>query len=163
LSILQVGEETASLLAQAITNYQLPITKPKDIIKIAQKLSLEQWQEIPDVGPKVAQSIYDWFHNARNIKYLERLAKAGVEIEPHREIRGGGKFAGKTFVITGTLDSMSRGGAKEKIRAKGGDVNESVSKNTDYVIVGAEPGSKFEKAKKLGVKTLTEKEFLGML
>ena len=73
------------------------------------------------------------------------------------------KFAGKTFVLTGVLDSMNRDEAKEGIRKLGGNISGSVSKKTDYVVVGAEPGSKYDKAKKLGVKTLPEKEFLAMI
>jgi len=163
LSIIHVGEETALLLSRAITNYQLPITKPRDVIKIFQKLSLEQLQEIPDIGPKVAQSIYDWFRDKRNIHFVEKLDKVGVEIEELKVNAKKGKLSNLSFVITGTLSSMSRDQAKGKIRALGGDVNESVSKNTSYVIFGSEPGGKFDKAKKLGVPTLSEEEFLKMI
>ncbi|MBI2010638.1 MAG: NAD-dependent DNA ligase LigA [Candidatus Colwellbacteria bacterium] len=163
LGILHVGEETASLLAQEIVNYKSQITNPVDILKIFQKLSLEDLQKIPDVGPKVAQSIYDWFHEDRNIKFLEKLDKVGVKIEAKKLKAKSSKLEGLTFVLTGSLESMARDEAKEKIRALGGDASESVSRKTDYVVVGNEPGSKFERAKKLGVKTLTEKELLGML
>jgi DNA ligase (NAD+) len=160
LGIVHVGEETSRLLAQAISNFQFPISKPKTIIKAFQKLSLEDLQEIPDIGPKVAQSIYDWFHEKRNTAFLERLEKVGVEIKSEKREAKSEKLAGKSFVLTGILESMSREQAKEKIRALGGDVNKSVSKNTSYVVAGSEPGSKLEKAKQLKVEILNEKEFL---
>jgi DNA ligase (NAD+) len=164
LGILHIGEETALLLAQKISDRQL--LKPTQISNIFKNFSLEKLQQIPDVGPKVAQSIYDWFHNEKNIKFLEKLEKVGVKIETPKlktSARGGSALGGKTFVLTGTLQSMSREQTKEKIRSLGGEISESVSKNTDYVVAGSEPGSKLEKAKKLGVKIIAEKEFLEML
>jgi DNA ligase (NAD+) len=163
LGILHVGEETARLLAQQIAKYEPRIRNPKDVLKIFGNWSFEQLQEAPDIGPKVGQSIYGWFREPRNVKFLDKLNKVRVEIVPLAQHKASGKFSGKSFVLTGTLAGMSREQAKEKIREHGGDVNESVSKNTDYVVAGAEPGSKLDKAKKLGVKTLTEKEFLEML
>jgi DNA ligase (NAD+) len=173
LGILHVGEETAIALAR---NLEFPHAGGRDghheisiknILKTFRELSLDDLQKIPDIGPKVAQSIYDWFHEARNAKLLERLEKAGVEIEaeprPGAGARKNEKIAGKTFVLTGSLESMSRDEAKEKIRAEGGDASESVSSKTDYLVAGNEPGSKFEKAKKLGVKVIGEKEFLALL
>jgi len=176
LGILQVGEETAHLLAQKF--YQsweigsfnirrqssgIGFFKIKDIIKFFQNLTLEDLQQIPDIGPKVAQSIYDWFHNQKNINFLEKLEKVGVTIESQKSKVKSQKLAGKIFVLTGSLESMPREQVKEKIRELGGDVSESVSKKTDYVVVGSEPGSKYEKAKKLGIKIIDEKEFLKMI
>jgi len=136
-------------------------------------MTMEELQNIPDVGPKVAESIHSWFREKRNVALLEKLDKAGIHIEKQearskrqsREPAAEGKqvLAGQTFVLTGTLESMSRDEAKEKIRAHGGDVSESVSKKTSYVVVGAEPGSKADKAKKLEVKIVNEKEFLALL
>ncbi len=111
----------------------------------------------------MAQSIYDWFHAERNAEFMERLADAGVTVTAEPRTAAGGKLAGKTFVLTGTLASLGREEAKEKIRALGGEASESVGKKTDYVVAGAEPGSKYEKAQKLGVKIIDEKEFLQML
>ena len=128
-----------------------------------ERLSLDDLQHAPDIGPKVAQSIYGWFREARNVKFMERLAAAGVMVEAEPRAGHAGKFAGKTFVFTGGLVSMDREAAKEKIRAYGGDASETVSKKTDYVVAGAEPGSKYEKAKKLGVKILDEEDFLKLL
>ena len=165
LGILHVGEETALALGRNLrfTIYDLRHPKIRDILKTLQETSVEQLQEIPDIGPKVAQSIYDWFHEKRNIDLLERIEKAGVEIEYTPPAAKHLPLSGKTFVLTGTLESMSREEAKEKIRDLGGEPSESVSKKTDYVVAGAEPGSKKEKAEKLGVKILNEKEFLALL
>ncbi|MEK9194324.1 MAG: BRCT domain-containing protein, partial [Patescibacteria group bacterium] len=177
LGILHVGEETARLLSQQITNHpdgkaiedprqsrdKSQITKPTDILKIFRKLSVENLQEIRDIGPAVAKSIYDWFHEPRNIKFLEKLENVGVKVISDKRQMTSDKLAGKAFVLTGTLESMSRDEAKEKIRSLGGDVSESVSKKTDYVVVGENPGSKYETAKKLGVKILNEKEFSNLL
>ena len=164
LGILHVGEETSQLLAKRVVgeirNQKLDIRKFAEIMK---SFSLESLQEIPDIGPRVAQSIYDWFRNEKNIKFLEKLEKAGVEIISDKRQATSDKLKGLTFVLTGTLETISRDQAKEKIRALGGDVSESVSKKTDYLVAGSEPGSKFDKAKQLGVKILSEKEFLELL
>jgi DNA ligase (NAD+) len=173
LGILHVGEETAALLAKNFTfsrggdgagkgtHTTIPI---KNILKTFKELSLEDLQKVPDIGPKVAQSIYGWFRESRNADLLARLEKADVVVEamPARTAQST-KLAGRSFVITGSLESMSREEAKEKIRALGGDPSESVSKKTDYLVAGSEPGSKYDKAEKLGVKIIGEKEFLEML
>jgi DNA ligase (NAD+) len=168
LGILHVGEETAALLARQFMEVMPPkeaqlsnIGKPTDVLKIFQKLSLNDLQKIPGIGPKVAGSISSWFREARNIKLLDKLEMVGIKIVKGEAVKG--KLAGKTFVLTGGLEVMSRDEAKEKIRALGGNVSESVSKKTDYVVVGNEPGSKYDKAKKLGVKILNEQEFLRLL
>ncbi len=163
LGILHVGEETAQLLAQKISNLKSKISEPNEVLDFFKKISSEQLQEIRDIGPKVAQSIYDWMRDARNTKLVNKLNKVGVEIEIFKQASRGGKLKGLSFVLTGTMESMSREAAKEKIRALGGDVSESVSKKTSYVIAGTEPGSKLVKAGKLGVKVLDEKKFLELL
>jgi DNA ligase (NAD+) len=165
LGILHVGEETANTLAKNLAFQVQDSTVPiKNILKTFEGLSLEDLQEVPDVGPKVAQSIYDWFREARNKKLLERLEKAGVMVEaPAARSAKSRALEGASFVITGSLESMSREEAKEKIRDLGGDASESVSKKTSYLVAGSEPGSKYEKAKKLGVKIIGEKEFLALL
>jgi DNA ligase (NAD+) len=164
VGILHVGEETAALLAKSLDfPHARGLVGIKDILKTFEELSLDDLQKVPDIGPKVAESIHRWFHEQRNIKFLERLAKAGVIVTAEPRTAAHGKLAGKTFVLTGTLESMSREEAKEKIRARGGEASESVSKKTDYVVAGSEPGSKYEKAQKLGVKIIDEKEFSRML
>lgn len=165
LGILHVGEETAITLAK---HFDFPhkngTVSIRDIAKLFEGLSLDDLQQVPDVGPKVAQSIYDWFREKRNISLIERFEKAGVEVAtlPRASVHGGA-LEGKSFVITGSLESMSREQAKECIRALGGDASESVSKKTSYLVAGSEPGSKFEKAKRLGVKIVDEKEFLELI
>ena len=153
LGIPNVGEETAIVLARQFrTLDNLASTKIEDL------------QKVPDVGPIVAQSISDWFKKPYNKKFLDKFKKAGVTISPEKgPAPGTGKLAGKTFVITGTLETMSRDEAQDKIRALGGDTSSSVSKETDYVIAGENPGSKFDKAQKLGVKILEEKDFIKLI
>ena len=162
LGILHVGEETARILASK-SKVQSPKSKVRDVLKYLQNLSSEELQKIPDIGPAVSESIYDWFHDKRNIRLLEKLQKNGIIIINYQLSIINLKLKDLSFVLTGSLESMSRDQAKEKIRTLGGDVNESVSKNTSYVVVGSEPGSKADKAKKLGVKILDEKELLNML
>jgi DNA ligase (NAD+) len=156
LGIRHVGEETAIDLAQYFGNIQ----KLKEA-------SPEELETIPDIGKKVSESIYKWFQSRQNQKLVEDLLEAGVKIEsekftPHRTGSGAG-LKGKTFVLTGTLESMTRSEAEKKIRMLGGHPSNSISKETDYLVVGKEPGSKLEKAKKLGVKILDEKSFLKLL
>lgn len=150
LGIRHVGEETAIDLAQHFG----------DLEKI-KKAAIQELESIPDVGGVMAKSIHDFFSQNRNLKLVDELIKNGVEIEKikkQKQILGG-----KTFVLTGSLESMARDEAKSKIRDLGGDVSGSVSKNTDYLVAGKEPGSKYDKAKKLGVKIINEEEFLRLL
>jgi len=139
------------------------VIKPTDISKHFQKLSIEDLQKIQDIGPAVAQSIYDWFYDKNNIEMLKKLDKAGIIIEYQKSKMKNQKFNGKTFVLTGELESMARDAAKSKIRELGGDVSSSVSKNTDFVVIGKNPGSKYDKARELGVKIIEEEEFLKMV
>ncbi|MBI5079398.1 NAD-dependent DNA ligase LigA [Candidatus Wolfebacteria bacterium] len=167
LGILHVGEETALLLAK---NLGFPISdsivKIKDLTGTFRGVSVEKLREIRDIGPRVSQSIRDWFCDEKNVKLLEKLEKAGVEITKPSIIQlaeKNKKFSEKNFVLTGALNSMAREKAKEKIRELGGEISESVSKKTDYVVIGAEPGSKYERAKKLNIAILNEREFLDMI
>ena len=128
-----------------------------------QKMSVDDLQQIQDIGPKVAESIYLWFHDKHNIAFLEKLDNVGIHIEVPKFQVSSFKFQGQTFVFTGELEHVTRDEAKEKARALGGNVSESVSKKTGYVVVGKNPGSKYDKAKKLGVEIIDEKEFLNML
>lgn len=122
--------------------------------------SLEDLENVSDVGPVVAKSIYEWFKDKDNLVFLEKLALSGVKYTRERIIS---RLNGKKFVITGTLDGMSREEAKERIISLGGETSEAVSKNIDYLVVGENPGSKYEKAKSLGVKILTEEALLKMI
>jgi len=146
LGIRHVGEETARDLAYYFGNLQ----------KLG-KATLLELEEVPDIGRVVAESIHSFFRDKKKLDFIRRLGKAGVIIEAPGKIKK--KLAGLTFVFTGTLKEFSRDEAKEKVRALGGDVAGSVSKNIDYLVAGEAPGSKYDKAKKLGVKIISEKEF----
>lgn len=127
-------------------------------------VSFEEMQGIPGVGPRIAESIRRFVGDKHNRKIIERLKKSGVQlVETKRRAARQTVFTGKTVVITGTLASLTREEAKQKIEESGGHVASSVSSKTDYVIVGSDAGSKFDKAKKLGVETLGEEEFLSMV
>ncbi len=169
LGILHVGEETALLLARQFSIFnaaklhqfsikpQISISK---IIKYYQSLTLEELEKLSDIGPVVAKSIFDWFRDKRNIKLLERLEEAGVKIIlPEKQKSVKQNLTGKTFVLTGELASLSRDQAKQIIRERGGEVASSVSAKTDLVVAGAGPGSKYDRAKKLGVKIIGEDDF----
>jgi len=151
LGIRNVGEETARALADKFADFE----------KI-RKTGLEELKSVEDIGPVVADSIYAWFNNPKNVKFLGKLSNAGVKIEPYKKLTAA-KLAGATFVLTGTLAGMSRELAKERIRDLGGATSESVSQNTGYVVAGDNPGSKEKKARTLGVKVIGEAEFLKMI
>ncbi|KKT01213.1 MAG: ligase protein [Candidatus Nomurabacteria bacterium GW2011_GWF2_43_8] len=154
LGILHVGEETARDLAVHFgTLDQLISSARKDLAEI---------DSIENIGPAVSGSVYKFFRDKSNLDFIKKLEENGVIIEK-TEKKKAGKLTGLTFVLTGALSQMSRELAKEKIISLGGKVAGSVSKNTSYVVAGEDPGSKFTKAEKLGVKVLTEKEFLKML
>ncbi len=150
LSIPQVGEETAEDLAQHFGNL--------DKLMIAQ---FEELSQINGVGEIVAGKVIEFFADKDNQKTIADLLKE-VKIEKV-ERKQAGKLTGQTFVLTGTLSSMSRDEAKQKIKSLGGEVVASVSKNTNYVVAGTDPGSKYNKAEQLGVEILEEKAFLKLL
>lgn len=152
LGIAHVGEETAVRLAEHFQSLEK--------IMSADMAELEQ---VPDIGPQVSSSILEFFKDEKNKKLVKILLNNGVKIESYKLQATSPKLGGKSFVLTGTLPSMSRDEAKEKIRALGGNVSESVSKKTDYVVAGENPGSKVDKAKKLSVKIIDENEFLRLL
>jgi len=147
LSIPQVGEETAEDLAN---NFKT--------IERLQSAKFEELEKIIGVGPVVGRAIADWFIKKENTALVSRLLKE-VKIEKVAPPSATQKLVGKSFVITGTLAGMERDEVKAKIRALGGSVSESVSKKTSFVIAGENPGSKIDKAKELGVKIISEKEF----
>ncbi len=153
LGIPHIGEETAIALANHFGSLDKII-----------KATPQDFSTVEDIGPIVAKSLVDWLSGKRNLELIDDLQKAGVEIATQKVItKKTGPLAGKKVVVTGTLESLAREEAKEKIRQAGGDWVSSVSKNTDYVVVGKNPGSKADKAKKLGVKIIGEKEFLNLL
>lgn len=156
LGILHVGKETARALFTAF-----PFVSVTECKKIFSRLSEEKLQNVPDIGPKVSQSIFAWFQSAHNGNFLDHLAAVGIRIQ--KEEKRGNALAGKSFVFTGTLKTVSREDAKAIVLKNGGTVSESVSRKTSFVVAGTDPGSKYDKAKQLGVKILTEEEFLNLL
>ena len=122
--------------------------------------------EVPDIGQTVAASIVEFFNDKKAQTLLKKFENLGVHPLTETvtsEVKAAGPLKGKTFVLTGTLSSLSRDEAKMRIRAAGGEVSGSVSKQTNYVVAGENPGSKFDKAKKLGVQIVEEKEFLALV
>ena len=149
LSISNVGEETAYLLAE---NF-------KTIEKL-KEAKIEELEKIEGIGPIVAKSITEFFGSNKNQKIIKNLLKFVVLKNEKMQVKN---FENKTFVLTGTLSNMSRDEAKQKIRSLGGNISSSVSKETDYVVAGENPGNKYEKATELGVKILSEAEFQNLL
>ncbi|PIP27910.1 MAG: DNA ligase (NAD(+)) LigA [Candidatus Moranbacteria bacterium CG23_combo_of_CG06-09_8_20_14_all_35_22] len=162
LGIRHAGEETAVLVNR---NLQVVIRDKKinslsDIINYFPKIKIEDWLNIKGIGEKSAESLVGWFSDQENIRVLETMEKLGVEIIVEKEDKNRNKkLENLTFVLTGELTSFTRDLAKDIIRKEGGNVFGSVSRKTDYVLAGENPGSKFEKAKELGVKIIGEEEF----
>ncbi len=152
LGIRFVGERTGQLLAEHFGSLE----------RLADA-DLEDLTEVNEVGPKVAESIVEFFSESANRKVLERLRKAGVNMTEERKKPKSTKLVGKTFVFTGELSHRSREEAGELVKSHGGKVSSSVSKKTDYVVVGSDPGSKYDKARSLGVTILNEAAFEELL
>jgi len=152
LGVRFVGERTGQLLADHFGSLD----------KLA-KATEEELYEVEEVGPRVGESIRQFFREPQNLKVLEKLRKAGLQFEQKKARKAEGKLAGKQFVLTGTLPTYSRDDATRMIEEAGGRVTGSVSKKTDYVVVGADPGSKLDKARSLNVKTIDEAELLKLL
>jgi len=152
LGIRFVGERTGQLLAEHFSSLN-------DIAEASE----EQLLEVPEVGPKVAAAIAEFFSEPANRNLIKKLERAGVRPTAERRKMKSDKFAGKSFVFTGGLANRSREEAGEIVKQHGGKVSGSVSKKTDYVVVGTDPGSKYDKAKELDVTILDEKEFEKLL
>jgi len=152
LGIPQVGSETATLLASRFRSL--------DELGEANE---EKLRSIPSIGPKIAESIAAFFRQGDNRRIIEKLRKAGVNPKGEAPAKlSKMPLAGKEFVLTGTLESFTRQEAEARIKALGGTTGSSVTKKTTYVVAGADPGSKLDKAKKLGITVLSEEEFLKM-
>ncbi len=149
--IKNVGKETSDILANEYGT-----------LEKLQEATIEELAAINGVGGKMAIEIFEFFHNPKTIEMLKRLKALGVEPAP-QEMPKSDILKGKTFVLTGTLKNMTRDEASEKIKMYGGKTASSVSKNTSFVLVGENPGSKLDKAEKLGVIILTEEKFLEMI
>ncbi len=152
LGIRHVGEQTALALAERFGS-----------LNKIQSASQADLTNVNDIGMVVAKSIYEYFHQPKNLKLLTKLLASGIKIEKNKITVTGKKLAGKVFVLTGTLTNLTRDQAKEKIRQYGGRISSSVSKQTDYVVAGDEPGSKYTRAEKLGIKILSEQEFFDLV
>ena len=151
LGIRMVGERTAQFLAEHFGS-----------MEALESAGVEELQDVNEVGPRIAESIVEFFSIAANRKLVGRLREAGLTLTGHKKQRGT-KLAGKTFVLTGTLKHFTRDEAKKMIEDAGGKVTNSVSKKTDYVVAGADAGSKLDKAKELGVAVIDEKEMEGIV
>lgn len=165
LGIRHVGEETAQLLARDLQPKKKGTIEISDLVAAARKWTPENLEKMPDIGPIVAESITKFWRDKDSLDWLDKFARAGISLLPVAEggASAGGKLAGQSFVLTGTLAGLTREEAKDKIKAAGGTVKETVTSQTDYVIVGLEPGSKYDKAKELGIKVLDEKGFLRLM
>jgi DNA ligase (NAD+) len=154
LDVRHVGERYAKILANHF----------RSIDKLAEA-SVEELDDIPEIGLIVAQNVYDWFHDKQHLKLIERLKKAGVktEMDAGSQAAFDEKFAGKTFVLTGKLETFTRDEAAKLIEDRGGRTSSSVSKKTDYVVAGEDAGSKLTKAEELGVTVLDEEKFQAMI
>jgi DNA ligase (NAD+) len=151
LGIREVGESTARALSEHFRSLQQ-----------LEDASIDELMSVADIGPVVAENIRFFFDEEHNRKIIKRLLQHGVNW-PESKASQGQVFAGKTFVLTGTLPSMTRDEARDKLLAMGAKVSSSVSKKTDYVVVGDSPGSKVDKAEKLGVKMIDESELQKLL
>ena len=153
LGIRYVGETTAKTLAQSINNiYDLAT------------LSLEQLQQLSDVGVKVAASIYEYFQNKENVEMLKKLEGLGVQMQKKGSVIKDGNLSGQTFLFTGTLSRLKRSVAEDAVESNGGKILGAVSSKLNYLVVGEDAGSKLEKAKKIpGIKIISEEEFLKLL
>ncbi|MHB8906110.1 MAG: NAD-dependent DNA ligase LigA, partial [Melioribacteraceae bacterium] len=152
LGIRYVGSGAANKLADHfLTLEQLSIASEEEI------------ESVHEIGSSISKSVKRFFANTQNRKIIERLKKAGLNLVGEKKVNESNLFEGKSFVLTGTLSSMSRENAKEIIQRHGGAVISAVSKNTSYVVAGDSPGSKLDKAQKLGIPVLSEEQFLEMI
>jgi DNA ligase (NAD+) len=157
LGIRHVGENMAKLLAKEFLSI--------DRLAAAER---DELLAVPTVGPAIADSVVEFFRNRQNLDALARLRQAGVRMADEPPVIGAvraheSRFAGKTFVFTGALSKFKRSEAEAIVEELGGKASSSVSRNTDYVVAGADAGSKLARARELGVAVLTEAEFLDML
>jgi len=170
LGIRHIGEESAQSLVKhiypgiknSIKNGKIRVKTLEEVMK---SISIEDLSSVNDFGPIVSNSIYEYFKDQHNLKILDKLNNLGLELivkNPNSGIKKSA-ISGKTFVLTGTLNSLTRDDAKVKIKELGGKVLGSVSAKLDYLVVGQDPGSKYEKAKSLGVEIIDENKFLKMI
>ena len=154
LGIRYIGETTAKVLANAVNH----LYDFKDY-------SIEQLQQLEDIGPKVAGSVYQFFHNQQNIQLLQQLEAIGLQLKNEKkQLHTAGNLSGQTFLFTGTLQQLKRSEAEEMVERNGGKIVSGVSSKLNYLVVGEDAGSKLEKAKKIAtIKVISENEFLNMI
>jgi DNA ligase (NAD+) len=151
LGIRHIGGQSAQILAEHFGS-----------LKVLMASGQEELAEIDQIGPTMAKSIFEYFNDPENRTVIEQLIDSGVKPE-QPNIQRSEKLAGKTIVVTGTLENLSRQRAQQAIRQAGGKSSSSVSKKTDFVLAGENPGSKLDKARKLGVEVIDEKRFMKMI
>lgn len=161
LGILNIGKESAEVIASKLLELGV-IKVPNDLLKLARKLTKQDFDDLPDFGNKMAESVYEYFNNENTEKLFDKLTKSGIQIISSKKIINQ-KLKGLMFLFTGELESMSREKAQAMVKERGGMVKETVTKDLDYLVVGNEPGSKLEKAKKLDIKIIDEQEFLKLM
>lgn len=152
LGIRHIGAKTARILTEAISS-----------IDGFYSMGAEDYMQIPEVGPKMAESLVNFFSEPSNRALIERLQELGLNMKEEKAASTSRALQGKTFVLTGTMETMTRQEASEKIEALGGKTSSSVSKKTSYVVAGKDPGSKYEKARSLGVTILDEAQFIELV
>jgi len=152
LGIRHVGGETAELLASNFGS----------VDRLA-KASQEELASIPTIGPKIAESVHGFFQQKSNLRVIDKLRRAGVRLEEEAVGRKEQPIVGQEFVITGKLESFTRGEAEARIKALGGSTSSTVTKKTTYLVVGTDAGSKLDKARALGIEELSEEEFLNLI
>lgn len=164
LGIRYVGEETATLVSSKLGLIsKIKIKDLDDLAGVFSKTQEEKWEEIDGIGEKAAGSLVSWFADENNLNLLRKMNELGVKIILPKKESSNYKLEGKTFVLTGKLPNFTRDQIKDMIRKEGGKVSSSISKNTDYLVSGDDPGSKYEKARKLGVSVVDENKFLDLL
>jgi DNA ligase (NAD+) len=151
LGIRHIGGQSARILAEHFGSLDALMAADKDRL-----------EKIDEIGPVMAESIVEFFGNRLNKEVINSLLGAGIKPKAAAK-RAGGPLAGKTVVVTGTLDNFSREQAKEAVERAGGKCSSSVSSKTDFVLAGSSPGSKLDKAKKLGVRIIDERRFMRMI
>jgi DNA ligase (NAD+) len=152
LGIRHVGFETAGLLADHFGS-----------VDALARASVDELASVPTIGPKTAESVYQYFHDEQNRALIEKLRAAGVRLEAAGPAGREGPLQGLTIVVTGTLSRWSRNEVESTIRRLGGAVGSSVTKKTDYVVAGENPGSKLARAEQYGVTVLDEEAFVRLL
>jgi DNA ligase (NAD+) len=151
LGIRHIGGQTAQILAEQFGS-----------LDALMKANLADFDEVEQIGPKIAESVYEYFQDEKNLLIIRELLSAGVK-PTHQQMQKSDKFAGKSIVITGTLESMTRQQAEQAVKQAGGKVSSSVSKKTDFVLAGENPGSKLLKAQELGIEIINEDQFMKRL